>query len=101
MHLIVLSSFWGELYSVAILTTAEFNASKVDPNTVKFADASLTKLKMVDVDYDGDVDMLLYFNTRDLNLDEYSTDATLIGKTIYGFVITGTDSVSIVRKGKK
>jgi len=35
--------------SVAILTTADFSASTVDPTTVKFADASPIKRKMVDV----------------------------------------------------
>jgi len=56
---------------------------------------------MVDVDDHGDMDLLLCFNTVNLNLDTDSTEATLTGKNGYGFVITGTDSVSIVRKGKK
>jgi YVTN family beta-propeller protein len=92
---------------VAILTTADFDASTVDPATVTFADASpikrkmVDKVDMVDVDYDGDVDMLLSFNTQDLNLDIYSTEATLTGETNVGEQIEGTDSVSIVRKGKK
>ena len=92
---------------VAILTTADFDASTVDPTTVTFADASpikrkmVDKVDMVDVDYDGDVDMLLSFNTQDLNLDIYSTEATLTGETNVGEQIEGTDSVSIVRKGKK
>ena len=86
---------------VAILTTAEFDASTVDPTTVKFADASPLKWKMTDVDFDGDIDVLLFFNTQALNLDETSTEGTLTGKTDAGIDIIGTDSVSIVPKGKE
>jgi hypothetical protein len=86
---------------VAILTTAEFDASTVDPTTVKFADASPLKWKMTDVDFDGDIDMLLFFNTQALNLDETSTEGTLTGKTDAEIDIIGTDSVSIVPKDKE
>lgn len=50
---------------------------------------------------DGYVDMLLYFNTQDLNLTSSSTSATLTGKTTNGKSIEGSDSVLIVTKGKK
>jgi hypothetical protein len=83
------------------LTTAEFDASTVDPTTVKFADASPIKWKMTDVDFDGDIDMLFFFNTQALNLDETSTEGTLTGKTDAEIDIIGTDSVSIVPKGKE
>lgn len=86
---------------VAILSTAGFDASTVDPTTVTFADAPSIKSKMVDVDYDGDMDMLLYFNIKDLSLDANSTEATLTGETYEGMDIQGTDSVSIVLKGNK
>ena len=90
---------------VAILTTADFDASTVDPTTAKFADASPIKRRMVDVDRDGDVDMLLYFNIEELNLDTTSTQAILTGTaddgTDDGKSITGIDSVNIVTKGKK
>ncbi|MEM2998615.1 MAG: hypothetical protein QW542_06685, partial [Thermoproteota archaeon] len=81
---------------VAVLTTGDFDASDVDPNTVKFADASPVRWRMEDVDGDGDMDMLFHFNTRDLNLDSTSTEATLTGYTTWGNPITGTDSVKIV-----
>jgi hypothetical protein len=56
---------------------------------------------MEDVDSDGDMDMLLHFNTQDLNLDENSTEARLTGMTDDGIEIVGTDSVNIVPKRKK
>ena len=86
---------------VAILTTADFDASTVAPTTVIFANASPIKRKMLDVDSDGDIDMVLYFNIRELNLGINSTEATLTGETNDGEQIVGTDSVSVVRKGKK
>ena len=87
--------------AVAILTTAEFDASMVDPTTVEFADAPPFKRRMVDVDHDGNVDMLLYFYIQELNLDLNSILATLTGMTDDDRVIVGTDSVEIVTKGKK
>lgn len=86
---------------VAILTTDDFDSGTVDPTTVLFANASPIKRRIVDVDDDGDMDMLLYFNTLNLDLDMNSTEATLTGKTDDGVDIIATDSVSIVQKGKK
>ena len=49
-----------------------------------------------DVDHDGGTDLILHFITRDLNLSETSTEATLTGETYGGKVIKGTDAVRIV-----
>lgn len=84
---------------VAILTTPEFDASTVDPTTVKFADASPIKWTTKDVDYDGDMDMLLHFKTQELKLEENSFKATLTGMTYDGGAIVGTDSIRIVVPG--
>lgn len=86
---------------VAVLTTDDFDASDVDPETVVFAGAEPARWVMEDVDGDGDMDMLFHFKTQDLNLDEDSTEATLTGETIDGIPIEGTDTVNIVPKGKK
>jgi hypothetical protein len=85
---------------VALLTTADFNASAVNPSTIKFAGASPLKWKMEDVDGDGDLDMLFHFSTQDLNLNGDSLEATLTGKTTGGIDFEGKDSVNIVPKGK-
>ena len=81
---------------VAILTTDDFDASTVNPVTVEFAGASPVKWQFQDVDYDGDMDMLLHFNTQELELTEDSTEATLTGETLDYQLIQGTDSVRIV-----
>ena len=85
---------------VAILTTDDFDAYDVDPDTVTFAGANPLRWKMEDVDNDGDHDMLLHFKTQELNLTKDSTEAALKGETIGGIPITGTDSVIIVPKCK-
>jgi len=86
---------------VAVLTTDDFDASTVDPDTVEFAGAEPVRWTMEDVDGDGDMDMLFHFKTQELNLDGDSTEATLTGETVDGVQIEGTDTVNIVPKGKK
>jgi len=87
---------------VAVLTTNDFDASTVDPDTVEFAGAEPVRWTMEDVDGDGDMDMLFHFKTQELNLDEDSTEAILTGATLDGTSIEGTDTVNIVpKKGKK
>ncbi len=81
---------------VAVLTTDEFDASNVDTDTVVFAGASPLRWALEDVDYDGDLDLIFHFKTQELNIDEYSTEATLIGETFDGILIQGTDTVNIV-----
>jgi len=85
---------------VAVLTTGGFDASTVDPSTVLFAGAEPVRWRMKDVDSDGDLDLLFHFKTQELNLDENSIEATLIGNLYDGAPIQGTDTVNIVPKGK-
>jgi len=83
---------------VAVLTTVDFDASTVDPETVEFAGASPVRWVMEDVDDDGDMDMLFFFKTQGLGLTAASTEATLTGATVGGQPIEGTDTVNIVPK---
>ena len=94
---------------VAVLTTDDFDASTIDPETVLFVGAEPVRWKLCDVDRDGDDDMLFHFKTQDLlkdennpeGLDEDSTEATLTGATQNGEIIAGTDDVRIVPCKKK
>jgi len=87
---------------VAVLTTDDFDASAIDPETVEFAGAKPpVRSTLEDVDGDGDIDMLFHFKTQELVLDEDSTEATLTGETIEGVGITATDTVRIVPQKKK
>lgn len=83
---------------VAILTTDEFDAYYVDADTVRFgplgAWAELWALE--DVDSDGDEDMILHFRIQNTGLIAGDTEAELVGKTLDGMEIHGTDSVRTV-----
>lgn len=85
---------------VAVLTTDDFDASTIDPETVFFSDATPVRWTMEDVDNDGELDMLFHFKTESLTLDENSHEATLTGDTTDGLHVRGTDTVNIVPKGK-
>jgi hypothetical protein len=95
---------------VAVLSTNDFDASTIDPDTdtVLFAGAKPERWTMEDVDNDGKDDMLFHFKTQELlksennpdGLDENSTEAKLTIETNNG-VISGTDTVRIVPQKKK
>jgi hypothetical protein len=81
---------------VAVLSDLEFDAASVDPVTVVFAGAAPVRWVMEDVDYDGDMDLLFHFKIEELELDEYSVEAILTGKTFAGMNIQGVDTIKIV-----
>ena len=81
---------------VAALTTDDFYAGDLDPVTVIFAGASPLHWSLQDVDWDGDMDLVLHFKTQELNLDLSSIDAPLTGTTYDGISVEGVDLVQIV-----
>ncbi|MHC4558820.1 MAG: hypothetical protein ACYTFW_14860 [Planctomycetota bacterium] len=104
---------------VAILSDETFDATKVLPETVYFAGASVAmhgKDKYMahekDVDEDGYDDMLLHFRTNELKLEDGTTTVTLTGQLNSqltaqsagqikdGAMISGTDNVYILRSKK-
>jgi len=85
---------------VAILTTDEFDAAMVDPDTVLFAGAMPVHFALEDVDNDGDMDMILHFNTQDTDIMPGDTEATLTAQTYDGKAFFGTDSVRTIPKSK-
>jgi hypothetical protein len=88
--------------SVAILTTADFDALTVDHTTVTFEGATEThggKKHQEDVDNDGDTDLVFHFRQGETSLDCTSTEGTLTGQTLGGQSIEGTDSVRMIDSG--
>ncbi|HSG42860.1 MAG TPA: hypothetical protein VLA72_06880, partial [Anaerolineales bacterium] len=85
---------------VAVLTTDDFDASTIDPATVVFADAFPLRWSWQDIDWDGDIDLLFFFKTQELQLDVNSTMAIFVGETFDGLSIEGMDSVRIVPQSK-
>jgi hypothetical protein len=87
---------------VAILSTADFSATTVDPATVTLAGALVAQrgrdklmFSFEDVNSDSLIDMVLHFETQQLNLTEGDTQAVLLGKTFSGTKIRGVDIVTI------
>jgi hypothetical protein len=83
---------------VAILTTEYFDATQVDAETVVFAGAMKEhrRAHVEDADYDGDLDLVLHFATRDTDIAPGDTYACLTGETYDGMPIIGCDSVRTV-----
>jgi hypothetical protein len=88
---------------VAILSTADFDATNIDPTTVTLAGASV-KLKgkgtpmasFEDVNGDGLMDIVVHVDTTAFELSLGDTEALLEGETYDGVCIRGTDTVRIV-----
>lgn len=85
---------------VAILTTDTFDATTVDPTTVRFG-ATGTEAEPVqsapeDVDGDGDTDMIFHINTQDTGIECGDTSASLTGETFDGQAIVGSDTINTV-----
>jgi hypothetical protein len=81
---------------VGILTTPDFDAASVNPATVQFAGAPAFHWTLVDLEFDGDLDLKLQFETRLLNLDPKSVEGTLTGQTFEGKAVLGKDAVVVV-----
>jgi len=88
---------------VAILSTTTFDATTVDPSTVCFGDAEDASQRdcteahgtghIEDVNGDGQLDLVLHYETRETGIDLGDTEACLTGETFGGQPIAGCDSV--------
>lgn len=90
---------------VAVLTTETFDATTVDAASVCFGDAEEPSERdctsahgghLEDVDDDGDIDLLLHFETRETEIDAGDTEACLTGTTKDGVPVEGCDGVRTV-----
>jgi hypothetical protein len=89
---------------VAIFSTPAFDATTIDPATVKLADAPVRvvgkkgrlQAAAEDVNGDGLMDLLVHIDTQALALAPGDVEAVLTGATYDGTPIRGSDAVQIV-----
>ena len=88
----------GGQVKVAILTTAEFDATTVDASTLAFgpSNAAPTRIQTKDVDKDGDLDFLAVFNKTDTGIRCGDTEATLTGETNAAESFEGCDAITTI-----
>ncbi|MFN2398851.1 MAG: hypothetical protein ABR543_09480 [Gemmatimonadaceae bacterium] len=83
--------------AVAILSDATFDATKVDPLSVRFGPNGAREVHnrghVDDVDRDGDLDMVLHFATQATGIALGDTQACLTGQTTAGVPFKGCDSI--------
>jgi hypothetical protein len=89
---------------VVIFTREEFDATTVEPNTVRFgrtgSEATPVSVRFRDVDRDGRTDMVVRFETQDTGIMCGDTSAILTGQTANGLSISGSSSLTTVGCGK-
>jgi hypothetical protein len=85
---------------VAIRTTSTFEATTVDPATVRFGrtgtEAAPVHSALEDANRDGKRDLILHFETQKTGIECGDTSASLTGQTRAGQAIHGSDSIQTV-----
>ena len=85
---------------VAILSTPTFDATKVNPLTVRFGrtgtEAAAVHFSLQDVNGDGFLDMVLQFRVQSTGLQLGISQATLMGRTMDGTPFRGSGAIQVI-----
>ncbi len=83
---------------IVIVTTPQFDAAKVDPDTVRIGpagtEASVFRSMLEDVDKDGDVDRMMLVRVRDMRIQCGNKVIKVTGRTEEGRQFEGSDAVT-------
>lgn len=83
---------------ILIVTTPQFDAATVDPDTVRVGpegtEASIFRSMLEDVDRDGDIDRMLLVRVRDMRVKCGGKIIKVTGKTTQGRSFEGSDAVA-------
>ncbi len=97
----------GGRTKVAVLTTCYFDATTIDPSTcymlgpsTRNSGAPVENWQLQDVDGDGDIDMILQFQTNLTGIEQGDEEASVIGNTDVGESFNGTDGITTVGGGQ-
>jgi hypothetical protein len=95
----------GGTVTVAILTTADFNATSVDPLSVCFGDSGTPAERtcteqhgeghLQDVNKDKLLDLVLHFEVADTGIDLTDSSACLLARTKDGIGLYGCDAITV------
>jgi hypothetical protein len=82
---------------ILIVTTPQFDAAKVDPDTIRVGpqgtEASIFRSMLEDVDRDGDVDRMLLVRVRDMSIKCGNKIIKVTGRMMDGQAFEGSDNV--------
>ncbi len=89
---------------VAVLTSSDFDATTLDVASLRFGPGNATeahgKGHPEDVDHDGDIDLMLHFDTQATGLTKSDGSGTLVGTTLSGIPVSGSDVLNVGNLGK-
>jgi hypothetical protein len=89
---------------VAVLTDADFDATLLDASTLLFGRGQAKPDHgghLEDVDNDGDIDLMLHFRVQDTELLSSDNEILLIGQTVSGIPVAGSDAVKFSNGSEK
>jgi len=85
---------------VAVLSTSFFNASTIELNSIRFGktgnEAHPVHWVYEDMDSDGDLDLIVHFETSEIGFQCGDSMAFLKGKTLDGQELEGSDTIKTV-----
>ncbi len=85
---------------VAILSTSTFDATKVNPLTVRFGRTGTEALpvhySLQDVNGDGLLDLVLQFRVQNMGLHLGDSEVTLMGRTMDGLPFRGSSPIQVI-----